>query len=159
MTMMMNILDVEWINKPAVTSRGHMYLIENNKVIGKVRRASAACNPNGTYGRVEIQPDDDATRDYFKNDPGMIDGHLYCVRYHGITGDRYIGDHDDPDSILYEDTRVVDCLYFDWGLCHSSFKDVKGFDSYHAEQNKLRIHSKQKHRRRRCRKSKYKKAA
>jgi hypothetical protein len=154
MPMMMTILDIdssvdEWFEKPAVTSRGKMYLVENNTVIGKVRTASAICYPNGLYERVSIQPDDEATREFFKNDPGMIDGGLYGVKYNGVTGDRYIADDEDPNTILYTETRVVDCFDFEWGLCHSSFKDVVGFDSYHREQNKLRIHTTQKHRRRR----------
>lgn len=141
----------EWNIKPATDSRGDFYLIEGNKVIGKVRMASAVCYPNSShYQRVSIRPDDDATREYFKDDPYVkATGDVYNLRYDGITGDRWIYDVEDPSTLLYLNTRIVSRLDLEWGFCHSSFKDVDMYRSYYRERNRLRIHTQHKQRRRR----------
>lgn len=144
-------VDIEsWIKRPAVTSRPEIYLIQGNKVIGAMRVGTARGFPGGAYGLYEmvmVQPNDEATREFFKDDIGWIDGHLYGLRYHGLTGDPFI--QNDEDEGRHKDTRVVDKLEFDFGICHHSFKDVEGFDSYHNK-SKSRHRVKQKSRRPRC---------
>lgn len=154
MTIQTTVVEVDiesWLLRPAVTSRGDLYLIDGNKLIGKVRKSSSRYRPNSSlYERVSIVPNDDATREYFKDDPYMVatNGTICGARYDGVFGDRWLTG-DDGNNPLYLDTRIVDCFEFDFGICHHSFKDIEGFDSYHKKQNMLRIHESHKQRRRR----------
>lgn len=139
-------VDIEsWLRRPAVTSRNELYLIDGTKVIGKVRKVSATSHPNrsGLYTRVSVDPDDDATKDYFNNDEFFQTTGMLFLKFDGIFGERWT-DIDDP---RYLDLKVVDCIEFDFGICHPSFSDVEGFDSHHKKQNSLRIRTKHKARR------------
>lgn len=140
-------IDVEsWIRRPACTGRPELYLIKDNKVIGEVRMSSARLRSSGHYEYVNIEPKDDATKEFFKDDPSVVAcGTLLGVKYDGIFGDRYTTTQD-GDKPLYEDTRIVDKFEFDFGICHPSFKDVEGFDNYH-KRPKPRHHVPQKQRR------------
>jgi hypothetical protein len=140
-------VDIEsWIKNPAVRSSGDIYLIQGNKVIGEMRMQSAMSFIGGgiAYQHVSVEPADDVTREFFKDDIGWIYGNLYNLRYSGLTGDPYI--LHDEDEGRHKDTRIVDKMYFDFGICHPSFKDVEGFANYHKKP-KPRHHVPQKHRR------------
>lgn len=144
-------VDVEsWVSRPAVTSRGESYLIENDLIVGKVRTGTGRMRANGLYEYVCVQPDDDATRAYFKDDHRMIDGFLFGVKYDGVFGDRWLTG-DDGDEPRYVNTKVVDTFEFDFGIAHESFSKVPGFGKMTdpKRDNHLRIKTKQKVRRRR----------
>lgn len=142
-------VDIEsWLKNPAVRSSSDLYLIQGNKIIGNLRFCAGRGFP-GTYGlydAVSVEPADDATREFFKDDIGWIDGCLYGLKYSGVTGEPYI--ENDEDEGRHKDTRIVDKMYFDFGICHPNFKDVEGFDNYH-KRPKPRHHVPQKQRRRR----------
>lgn len=140
-------VDIEsWLRNPAVRSSSDLYLIQGNKIIGNIQFAGGRGFPGGhsLYEFVSIEPADDATRDFFKDDIGWIDGRLYGLKYSGVDGSPYI-EHDEDEG-RHKDTRIVDKLYFDFGICHPSFKDVEGFDNYH-KRPKPRNHVPQKRRR------------
>lgn len=163
-TMQCLVIDVDiesWINRPAVTSRGEMYLIDGSKLIGKLRRASARYHRGGSglYETVTIQPDDDTTRNYFKEYEQLWVDDMLFLKFDGVLGCIHSTQELDEDLMeKFEDLRIVDTLDFDLGICHPFFSSVEGFASYRKAQNRLRIHTKHKARRPR-RSNKIKKVA
>jgi hypothetical protein len=142
-------VDIEsWLHRPAVTSRGEMYLIDGKKVIGKVRLVSArGLGSSGLYETVSITPGDENTKAYFKEYENIWIADTLFLKFDGVFG--YIHSSQDLDDYLmekFEKLRIVDQREFDFGICHPFFSDVEGFDNYHKAQNKLRIHTKQKSR-------------
>jgi len=150
--MMMTVLEVDiesWLRRPAVTSRREMYLIDGKKLIGKVRMtAGRGSKFSDRYESVSIHPEDQSAEEYLKEYEKFWIGDMFFLKFDGIFG--YIRadqEIDDDLMIKSENLRVVDRFEFDFGICHPFFSDVEGFDSYHKEQNKLRIHTKHKARR------------
>lgn len=146
---MLNDYGIEsWTNNPAYRSTGIMWLIEDKKVIGQVSMLSATHGGGDLYTTVTIKPADDATREYFKDDPIFQEFGDPWLKFNGITGSRWSSGIPREDW-RYPNLYIVDKLYFDMGICHPFFSDVEGFDNYHKDQNKIRIHTSHKSRRRR----------
>ncbi len=147
---MFTIVEVEvdidsWVRRPAVTSRRELYLIKDNKVIGVMEAMSARSYPNtGIYERVTVEPTDTATKEFFKDDPGWIDGHLYGLKYSGLDGSPYV--LHDEDEGRHKGTKLVDKFDFDFGIAHASFSGVEGFGRI-RKKSKPKVHVPQKRRR------------
>lgn len=148
---MFTILEVEvdiesWVHSPAVTGRSEVYLIKDNKVIGEMKVTTALVfrNVPGIYEIVSVYPVDPATKEFFKDDIGWIDGHLYGLKYSGLDGGPYIVN--DEDEGRHKGTRIVDKFDFDFGIAHASFSGVEGFGRI-RKKSKPKVHVPQKRRR------------
>ena len=133
MTMTITVVDADtksYILNPAVMSSSELYLVDDKKIIGKVRVHSKYQNT------VRVGPDEPAMVEFFAD--------RYSVKF-----DEILGHCKDYDDEIFCDLMIVDRLYFDMGICHKQFANIEGFDSYHKEQNRLRIHTTHKNRRRR----------
>jgi hypothetical protein len=120
----------EYVPPHAVQSqtwRNGVYLIKDNKVIGKMELTGSVSGRAFSYRYVVVQPDDDATREFFKDDYsikpfGMIRG----LKYDGEWGEPYLALSDEPEG-RHMGTRIVDVESFDLGVCPKSFETVEGF--------------------------------
>lgn len=134
---------------PAATSRGQFYLIKDNAIVGRVRRSTAYSAGNGIYTEVTIEPDDEATRKFFKDDPTVVSlGTLYGLRYDGVTG-KPMPNIQDGELDRHKGTEIVDTVEFDFGIAHPRYASVKGWANC-INKPKPRVHTQQRRRRPRC---------
>lgn len=129
--MMMTVVEIDmesYMNKPAITSRGKCYLVKDDKVVGTMRVVSTrSIGTGGLYGDTFLEPSDDAAKEFFKDDFTIpLFGQITRLQYFGVTGEPGIGFDDEPED-RHKGTRVVDCLDFDFGICHESFSHIEGF--------------------------------
>jgi hypothetical protein len=115
------------LNYPAAESRGKFYLIQNDAVIGKMRMVSGIGMGNGTYVQVSVEPDDDVTREFFKDDYTVpLFNSVVGLFYDGITGRPVPHFKDEPED-RHKGTEIVDRLNFDLGIAHPRLASVKGW--------------------------------
>jgi hypothetical protein len=140
-------IELAW-QYPAVSSRDKVYLIQNNRVVGKARVISGRCFTNGMYESVTVELDDDAAKEFFKNDYSLpICGKVVGLKYDGVTGRPMQGFSDESEN-RYRNTEIVDQVDFDFGIAHPRFKKVP-YWGHATKTSHLRIHQPQAHRRRR----------
>lgn len=141
--------ELSW-KHPAAESRGKFYLIQGNKVIGRMRMSSARGLPNGMYEFVNVEPDDEATKAFFQDDftIGTL-GQIIGLRYDGITG-RPVQNYDDEPADRHKGTEIVDSTNFDFGIAHPRHASVEGWANI-VNRPKPRVHT--THRARRSRSS------
>jgi hypothetical protein len=113
---------------PATTSRGKFYLLQNNTVIGRMRMASAMGSTNSNvYSYVNVEPDDEATKEFFKDDYTIAPlGMVVGLRYDGYLGRPMQNFTDEPEN-RHKGTEIVDSLEFDFGIAHPRYASVKGW--------------------------------
>lgn len=132
---------------PATTSRGKFYLLQGDTVIGRMRMASArTLSDSDVYDFVNVEPDDDATREFFKDDftiPGF--GMVVGLRYDGLFGRPLQNFNNEPED-RHKGTEIVDEIDFDFGIAHPRYATVKGWSSI-GNARKPSIKSKQLKRR------------
>lgn len=140
--------ELSW-KHPAAESRGRFYLIQNGKVVGKMRMSSARGYPNGMYEYVNVEPADAAATEFFKDDftIGTL-GQIIGLRYDGITG-RPVQNYVEEPEARHKGTEIVDEVNFDFGIAHPRFSSVEGWAKARKTSH-LRVRTTQARRRSRC---------